>query len=39
MAAEVKAKGKKTHAQAEQIFAFNAVSLEDDATRMKYQIK
>ena len=38
-AVKVKAKvGKKTHAQAEQIFAFNAVSLEDDAAQRRVEL-
>ena len=38
-AVKVKAKvGKKTHAQAEQIFAFNAVSLEDDAAQRRVEV-
>ena len=38
-AVKVKAKvGKKTHAQAEQIFAFNAVSLADDAAQRRVEI-
>ena len=38
-AVKVKAKvGKKTHAQAEQIFAFNAVSLEDQAAQHRVEL-
>ena len=38
-AVKVKAKvGKKTHAQAEQIFAFNAVSLVDDAAQRRVEV-
>ena len=38
-AVKVKAKvGKKTHAQAEQIFAFNAVSLEDEAAQRRVEL-
>ena len=38
-AVRVRAKiGRKTHAQAEQIFAFNAVSLEDDAAQKRVEL-
>ena len=38
-AVKVKAKvGKKTHAQAEQIFAFNAVSLQDEAAQRRVEL-